>query len=51
MYRGQIVSVVDGRTADRNEVGVLMATGLRHEAAIAVGAATPDEPAPTENAS
>jgi simple sugar transport system ATP-binding protein len=51
MYRGQIVSVVDGRTADRNEVGVLMATGMRHEAAIAVGAATPDAPVPTQNAS
>ncbi len=35
MYRGQIVSVVDGRTADRNEVGVLMATGTRQEAAVA----------------
>ena len=32
MYRGQIVAVVDGRTADRNEVGVLMATGMRQEA-------------------
>jgi general nucleoside transport system ATP-binding protein len=38
MYRGQIVSVVDGRTADRNEVGLLMATGARTEAAIASGA-------------
>ena len=38
MYRGQIVDIVDGRTADRNEVGMLMATGLRHEAAIASGA-------------
>jgi ABC-type uncharacterized transport system ATPase subunit len=37
MYRGQIVSVVDGRTADRNEVGMLMATGLRREAAVASG--------------
>src|SRR6185369_3304031 len=41
MYRGQIVSVVDGRTADRNEVGLLMATGLRTEAAIASGAVAP----------
>jgi general nucleoside transport system ATP-binding protein len=39
MYRGQIVDVVDGRTADRNEVGMLMATGLRQEAAVASGAA------------
>jgi len=53
MYRGQIVSVVDGRTADRNEVGLLMATGARTEAAIASGAVaaatvdptTPDGPA------
>ncbi len=41
MYRGQIVDIVDGRTADRNEVGMLMATGLKHEAAIAHGAAAP----------
>ena len=27
MYAGQIVAVVDGRTADKNEVGLLMATG------------------------
>jgi ABC-type uncharacterized transport system ATPase subunit len=27
MYRGEIVAVVDGRTADKNEVGLLMATG------------------------
>ena len=29
MYRGEIVAVVDGRTADKNEVGLLMATGGR----------------------
>jgi general nucleoside transport system ATP-binding protein len=29
LYRGQIVAVVDGRTADKNEVGLLMATGGR----------------------
>jgi simple sugar transport system ATP-binding protein len=40
MYRGQLVAVVDGRTADRNEVGVLMATGARQEAAVASGAIT-----------
>jgi simple sugar transport system ATP-binding protein len=45
MYRGQIVAVVDGRTADRNEVGVLMATGLRQEAAVASGAMTGEEAA------
>jgi simple sugar transport system ATP-binding protein len=44
MYRGQIVAVVDGRTADRNEVGILMATGLRHEAAVASGAVPTDAP-------
>ena len=44
MYRGQIVDIVDGRTADRNDVGVLMATGLKHEAAIAIGAAAPEPP-------
>jgi general nucleoside transport system ATP-binding protein len=27
MYRGAIVAVVDGRTADKNDVGLLMATG------------------------
>jgi len=27
MYRGQIVGEVDGRTADKNEVGLLMARG------------------------
>jgi hypothetical protein len=29
MYRGEIVAVLDGRTADKNEVGLLMATGRR----------------------
>ena len=29
MYRGAIVAIVDGRTADKNEVGLLMATGGR----------------------
>ena len=27
MFRGRIVAVMDGRTADKNEVGILMATG------------------------
>ena len=27
MFRGQLAAVVDGRTADKNEVGLLMATG------------------------
>jgi ABC-type uncharacterized transport system ATPase subunit len=34
MYRGKIVAVMDGRTADKNEVGVLMATGGRNAAAV-----------------
>ena len=29
MFRGAVVAVVDGRTADKNEVGLLMATGGR----------------------
>jgi simple sugar transport system ATP-binding protein len=29
MFRGAIVAIVDGRTADKNEVGLLMATGGR----------------------
>ena len=31
MYRGQIVAERDGRTADREEIGLLMATGGRDE--------------------
>ena len=37
MYRGQIVGFFDGRTADKNEVGLLMATGGRDRRASAVG--------------
>jgi general nucleoside transport system ATP-binding protein len=42
MYRGQLVAVVDGRTATREEVGLLMATGGRS------GSAPPgsDQPPP-----
>ncbi len=29
MYRGQVVAIRDGRTADKNEIGLLMATGGR----------------------
>jgi simple sugar transport system ATP-binding protein len=36
MYRGRLVAFLDGPTADRNEVGLLMATGGR------TAAATPD---------
>ena len=32
MYRGRIVAVMDGRTADKNAVGILMATGGRESA-------------------
>ena len=49
MYRGQIVDIVDGRTAERNDVGVLMATGQKHEAAIAVGAVAPEPPPESES--
>ncbi|HEV8516569.1 MAG TPA: ABC transporter ATP-binding protein [Candidatus Limnocylindrales bacterium] len=31
MYRGQFVAVVDGRTANREDIGLLMATGGREE--------------------
>lgn len=33
LYRGRIVAVLDGRTADKSEVGLLMATGGREQAA------------------
>jgi hypothetical protein len=29
MYRGELVEVLDGRTANRERVGLLMATGGR----------------------
>jgi len=38
MYRGQLVATRDGRTADKNEIGLLMATGGREAAAQAVRA-------------
>jgi hypothetical protein len=34
MYRGQIVKVLDGRTANREEVGLLMATGGKSDSGI-----------------
>jgi simple sugar transport system ATP-binding protein len=34
MYRGEIVAVLDGRTANREELGLLMATGRRGGAAV-----------------
>ena len=33
MYRGRIVGTFDGRTADKNDVGLLMATGGREQGA------------------
>jgi simple sugar transport system ATP-binding protein len=40
MYRGKIVAELDGRTADKGEVGLLMATGGR-ESSVAAGEARP----------
>jgi len=39
MYRGRIVGEFDGRTADKNEVGLLMATGGEEREQAAVSAA------------
>ncbi len=33
IYRGRLVGLRDGRTADKNEIGILMATGGREDAA------------------
>ncbi len=38
MYRGQLVATRDGRTADKNEIGLLMATGGQEQVARAVTA-------------
>jgi general nucleoside transport system ATP-binding protein len=38
MYRGELVEVLDGRTANRERVGLLMATGGRQEPAAAAAA-------------
>jgi simple sugar transport system ATP-binding protein len=35
MFRGEIVATLDGRTADRNEVGLLMAAGRTEETSLA----------------
>ena len=32
MFRGRLVAILDGRAADREEVGLLMATGGREAA-------------------
>ena len=51
MYRGEIVGVVDGPTAEREEVGLLMATGRRGAAAeAALVAATHVAAAPGDEA-
>jgi simple sugar transport system ATP-binding protein len=39
MYGGKIVALVDGRTADKNEIGLLMATGGREPHDEATGSA------------
>ena len=39
MYRGKIVALRDGRTADKNEIGLLMATGGEEREAEAGGSA------------
>jgi ABC-type uncharacterized transport system ATPase subunit len=39
MYRGRLVTILDGRTADREELGLLMATGGRNPEAAAPTAA------------
>ncbi len=39
VYRGKIVAIRDGRTADKNEIGILMATGGREGAANGDGGA------------
>jgi simple sugar transport system ATP-binding protein len=41
MYRGELVATLDGRTAEKEEVGLLMATG-RREAAPVAGASEAD---------
>jgi simple sugar transport system ATP-binding protein len=41
MYRGRIVAVVDGREANKEAIGLLMATGGRSEAPAETGARVP----------
>src|SRR5438445_523361 len=43
MYRGEIVAVRDGRTADREEIGLLMATGGREPLEVATTTMAPVE--------
>jgi simple sugar transport system ATP-binding protein len=40
MYRGEVVSLVDGPTANREDIGLLMATGGRGDTSAATGQAS-----------
>jgi len=51
MYRGRLVAIVDGRTADKYEIGLLMATGGHEPAAPAGPATDPTGPAADPTAS
>jgi hypothetical protein len=42
MYRGEIVALVDGPTAERDQIGLLMATGRRDAEAAAAAATSMD---------
>ena len=44
MYRGEIVALVDGPTAEREEIGLLMAAGRRSIPPIGVGGSAADGP-------
>jgi ABC-type uncharacterized transport system ATPase subunit len=49
MYRGALVATVDGPTADKNEIGILMATGGRARAGVTPGAAEAPDAAGTRS--
>ena len=50
IYRGKLVGMVDGRTADKNEVGLLMATGGRETAAEGADSGRETDPGTTSSA-
>ena len=50
IYRGKLVGMVDGRTADKNEVGLLMATGGRETAAEGAESGRATDPGTTASA-
>ena len=50
IYRGKLVGMVDGRTADKNEVGLLMATGGRETAAEGADSGRDTDPGTTASA-